>query len=207
MKAIILSLLIMGVSLASHAKTLTIGIDLSGSNPLLTHQNFAYGAAEHTASVIGALKSGDNVVVKTFGARGEANNLLNHRIEISRRMKPAKAAGIVAQYILSLPSQKNASQASTNLIAWLEFTSGFNCPDSGEILVITDAVESSSFLDANDLLSGKKGLPEPDVDLKGCALTFYGVGAGFAPQSVKIVRNEWRTWAKKAGADFSAIIP
>jgi len=35
------------VSPAAQAKTLTIGIDLSGSNPLLAHENFAYQASHY----------------------------------------------------------------------------------------------------------------------------------------------------------------
>lgn len=132
-------------------------------------------------SEINKLKDGDIVRVQTFGSRKDAFNLLNPNFEISRRLKPNKVAGIVAQYIQSLPEQKDVSQSSTNLVAWLEFTSGFNCAANSHILVITDGLESSSYVDGNLLLQGKKSLPKPDIDLKGCSLTFYGLGAGWMP--------------------------
>lgn len=200
-------LLLTSAAFTAHAKTLTIGIDLSASNPLLGHKNFAYVASQHVASEINKLKDGDVVHVKTFGSRTDALNLLNPTFEISRRMKSQKVAGIVAQYIQSLPEQKEISQSSTYLVAWLEFTSGFNCTEGSQILVITDGLESSSYVDGNQLLQGKKNLPKAEVNLKGCALTFYGLGAGWMPQQVKIVRNEWERWAEQAGATFTAIIP
>lgn len=205
-KAILTIILVCTVSIV-QAKTLTIGIDLSGSNPLLAHKNFAYIASQYVTAEINKLNNGDSVQVKTFGSRTVADNLLNPTFRISRRMKPAKVAGMVSQYIQSLPEQVDVAQTSTNLVAWLEFTSGFNCADAGQVLVITDGIESSAYVEGDQLLQGKKGLPKPDVDLKGCSLTFYGLGAGSPPQAVRNVRNEWMRWAEQAGAIFTAIIP
>jgi len=207
MRKIFTTLLLVFAASTAQAKTLTIGIDLSASNPLLSHKNFAHIASQYVTSEITKLKDGDIVNVKTFGSRKDALNLLNHSFQISRKLKSEKIAGIVAQYIQSLPEQKEVSQNSTNLVAWLEFTSGFNCADNSQILVITDALESSSYVDGNLLLQGKKSLPKPDVDLKGCGLTLYGLGAGWMPQQVKIVRKEWERWSEQAGAAFTAIIP
>jgi hypothetical protein len=207
MKQTITALILTCAAMTAQAKTLTIGIDLSGSNPLLAHQNFAYIASQHVTAEINKLNNGDTVHVKTFGSRAVAENLLNPTFQISRKVKPGKVAGIVAQYIQSLPEKVDAAQSSTNLVAWLEFTSGFNCSGAGHVLVITDGIESSSYVDGNQLLQGKKGLPKPDVDLKGCSLTFYGLGAGSPPQAVRNIRNEWMRWAEQAGAIFTAIIP
>jgi hypothetical protein len=207
MKHFSIILLLSCAALSAQAKTLTIGIDLSGSNPLLSHGNFAFIASQYATDEINKLNNGDIVQVKTFGSRADVLNLLNSTFEISRRMNTKKIAGVVAQYIQSLPEQKAIAQSSTNLLAWLEFTSGFNCTDNSHILVITDALESSSYVDGNQLLQGKKKLPKPDVDLRGCALTFYGLGAGWQAKFVKVVRNEWANWAEQAGATFTAIIP
>lgn len=191
----------------AQAETLTIGIDLSGSNPLLSHKNFAYIASQYAVTEINKLNNGDTVQVKTFGSRTVAENLLTPTFKISRKVKPKKVAGIVAQYIQSLPEQEDVAQSSTNLVAWLEFTSGFNCSDNSQILVITDGIESSSYVGGNQLIQGKKGLPKPDINLKGCALTFYGLGAGLPPQAVRTIRNEWMLWSEQAGTTFTAIIP
>ena len=207
MKTIIAIFALWSFTIAAIAKTLTLGIDLSGSNFLLIHANFAQAASQYVSAEIGKLKNGDTVVIKTFGATDDALNLLSHTFTIGRRMKPKRVAKAVAQYLQSLPSQTELAQSSTNLIAWLEFTDGFNCADKSQILVITDGLESSSYVEARDLLEGKKGLPKADVDLTGCFLTFYGLGVGWPPQSKKIVRREWRNWSKQAGATFTAITP
>jgi len=133
-------------------------------------------------------------------------NLINHSLKISRTNKADKVGKIVEQQIRSLPKQKNVEQSATNLIGWLEFTNGFACDQSSEILVITDGIESSAYISGKDFVSGKKGLPKADVDLEGCSLTFYGLGAGWPPRQVKTIRNAWRNWASEAGATFKAII-
>ncbi len=207
MKHFITIILLCLIAMSAQAKTITIGIDLSASNPLLSHQNFAYMASGYVTDALSTLKNGDIVRIKTLGARADSANLLNSRFKISRRLKPNKVAAMIAQYLQSLPAQQDRAQSNTNLIAWLEFTSDFNCAENSAILVITDGLESSSYVSGSALLEGKQGLPEADVDLKGCALTFYGLGAGWPAPSVKIIRNEWRQWSEKAGASFTAIIP
>lgn len=207
MKQIIAVLLLGLTSMGASAKTLTIGVDLSGSNPLLSHQNFAYMASLYAAEAINALKNGDVVTLKTFGGREDVHNILSGSYTITRRMKTEDVAGAVAQFLQSLPAEKERSQSSTNLIAWLEFGSGFNCTDDSQILLISDGLESSTTLDGGSFLQGKKGLPPPDVDLSGCQIIFWGLGAGFPHGSVKFIRNEWRAWSDQAGASFTAIIP
>jgi hypothetical protein len=114
---------------------------------------------------------------------------------------------LLSQYIRSLPDQSDASQSSTNLIAYLEFTSGFDCAHGGQVIVITDGLESSNLVSGAALIEGKAGLPKPQVDLQGCQMTFYGLGAGWPPQATRYVRGEWTAWFEQAGANFSAIIP
>ena len=190
-----------------EAKTQTFGIDLSGSNPLLTHKNFAHAASQYVSNQIRTLKSGDIVQIMTFGSRGDAQNLINSRITIGRRNRPEKVAQLVSKMIRKLPERANVEQSSTNLVAWLDFTDGFDCKNGSDILVITDGLESSSYISGKDLIEGRKKLPAPDVDLKGCNLTFYGLGAGWQPKHVKTVRKAWRDWSKQANASFKAIIP
>lgn len=200
-------LLLISIAPSVLAKVLTLAIDLSGSNPLLIHPNFAHIAGQYVHDQITSLKTGDIVRVKSFGSRGDAANLLNQRFVISRRVKPQKIAAAITQYLQTLPGKESTAQGSTNLIAWLEFTHGFDCGNEAEILVLTDGLESSALADAGRLIQGKQKLPKADVDLKGCHLTFYGLGAGLPPQSVKHLRKEWRAWSEGAGAAFTAIIP
>ena len=207
MKKILLLTSLLAMSTTAQARTLTIGIDLSGSNPLLMHENFAHEAAKHVSSRILTLQEGDTVNVRSFGARDDASNLLNHSFEIGRRMRPKKLAKIISHYIGSIPQQDNISQLSTNLIAWLEFTSGFECGDQGEIIVITDGIESSTLIDGDRLVAGRAHLPAPEGDLKGCTVSYFGLGAGLQPQAIRILRKEWQGWFEKSEADFTAIIP
>lgn len=161
----------LALSFNASAKTLTIGFDLSGSNLLLSHENFAYSASQYVSNEINKLKSGDRVQIKTFGARSQATNLVTHTLVISRKNKADKVAQLVGNFIRNLPKHDNIQQSSTNLIAWLEFTDGFNCEQEGEILVVTDGLESSSYLSGKEFIEGKKTLPKADVDLNGCNLT------------------------------------
>ena len=192
---------------AAAAKTLTIGVDLSGSNPLLIHPNFAHIAASHVGDQISKLRDGDVINIRSFGARGEAVNLLNQRIVLSRRVTARAVAEALRRYLKSLPEDASVAQGDTNLLAWLEFTSGFDCNNEGSLIVLTDGLESSKLVDARALLAGDVGLPEPQVDLAGCSVTFYGLGAGLPPTPIRHLREEWQSWITKSGAAFTAIIP
>lgn len=196
----------LGLPGLAAAKTITIGVDLSGSNPLLTHENFAYGAAEYVSGKISGLRNGDTVRLSTFGARDDAMNLISNEFTISRRMRTGKVSAAISQFIRSLPERESAGQNATNLVAWLEFTGGFDCAGGGQIVVLTDALESSTLVNTEDAAAGKAWLPKAEVDLKGCNLTFYGLGAGFPPEVVKFLRGEWQQWSAEAGAEFNAVI-
>jgi len=200
--ALTLTLLALGVS----AKTLTIGVDLSGSNPLIRHENFAHSASQYIDKEIAKLKNGDVVILNTFGSRNNASNLLTSEYIVSRRSKPSKISAAIGAYLRSLPAKKELVQNSTNLLAWMDFTGDFNCSEQSRIIVLTDGLESSELVDFQAFINGKASLPEPENDLNGCAVTFYGLGAGIQPTYVKNVRKAWRDWSKKAGASFNAII-
>ncbi len=190
-----------------QAKTLTIGVDLSGSNPLLTHENFAASAANYISQEIKSLQTGDTLRMKTFGARDNVQNLLSFDVNISRKARPNKVAKKISQTILAIPAQaKKMSQSHTALIAWLEFTPGFDCADGGKIIVLTDGIESSTLISTNDFVNKQKPLPKAEISLKGCQITFYGLGAGLPTTYARHVRKSWHTWAGQAGADFNDIM-
>lgn len=191
----------------ASAANLYLAIDLSGSNPLLSHENYAYVASDYVAEKIRQLKSGDKVEVQGFGARGEPANMLNQTYEISRRVRPEAVAAATTQFIRSLPSRKGISQGATEILGWIELHSDFGCPQGSHILILTDGVESSATMQAQKLAEGKAVLPEPDVSLSGCSLTFYGVGAGLPTHMAKNIRAAWQTWAQNAGANFHAVVP
>ncbi len=206
MKLINSIILLLALSINGHAKTLTIAIDLSGSNPLLQHKNFAYVAAKYMSEQIATLKTRDIVSLQTFGSRGDASNLINYKFTVSRRLRANAIATKIAKFIQSLPNQKELAQSSTNLIAWLEFNDSLDCANQGQVVVITDGLESSEYVDAKSFLEGKSKFPKADVDLKGCEITFYGLGAGLPARYVKTIRNAWKKWVAESGASFTAVI-
>ena len=189
------------------AKTLTIGVDLSSSNPVY-EQEFALVAAKAAAGKVAALKPGDVVSVKTFGDRSAAN-ARSERIQITNRNRADKAAAKVARYIASLPSHDEKAQGSTNLVAFFELGT-FDCANKGDVLVLSDGIESSATFNARRFVSGKP-LPKPEAQvLKGCTVTMFGLGRSLAGEltlkETKHVRAAWQTWMTQAGASFTAII-
>lgn len=194
-------------AMETMARTLTIGIDESKSNAVIVHKHFADRAARYLSDEVMQLKLGDRVRVLTFGARSDVRNLVYREVVLSRRMRAEEVARQVRMLVNSFPeSAAQREQTATNLIGWLEFTGDFGCHDSGRAVILTDGAEASSVMSTQDLVSGKP-LPDPDVSFEGCHVTFFGLGAGWQPNTVKTVRKAWRDWFDKAGAKFDAVIP
>lgn len=205
--AVALALLATG---SVSAKTLTIGLDESSSNPTVRDPRFAKIGAEYVHAQIVALAPGDFVHVRTFAERGSAH-AVSKKIRIDKNNRVQQVAASVAQHIAGLPGKALEGQNQTNIIAFLEFGSaGFDCSNRGRVLLLTDAVEASSYISANSLLAGKP-LPAPEADLlKGCDVVMFGLGqsadGSIPPQAIKTLRASWSAWMKTAGANFTAII-
>jgi hypothetical protein len=191
-----------------NAKTLTIGVDLSGSNPVILSSTFAQAAGGYVRDRIAKLLPGDVLVVRTFGDRGMAN-IAAERIQISRHNRADKTAAKVAGFVASLPSRNIDGQGSTNIVSFFEFGQ-FDCTSGGEVLLLTDGIESSEYVTGLQFLGGKP-LPAPDKGLlSGCNVTMFGLGQSadvpIAQKEVKTIRAAWVGWMKAAGAKFSAVI-
>lgn len=195
--------------LAAHAKVLTIALDMSGSNPLITDERFAAVAAAHIAALIAAMEFGDEVRIRTLGERGLAN-IGGKTVVLDKGTRPDRVAAAVAELIRSLPQRDIEGQPSTNLIAFFEFTD-FACEQDSALIVLTDGIESSTYINGSDLLAGR-ALPQAEENvLAGCAVTLFGVGnivgGSLPPAQVKIVRAAWQVWMERAGADpFDVVI-
>lgn len=206
MKTLLSALALAMTVLSAQAETITMAIDKSGSNPLLTDEYFAAGAAKYARSLIEELEDGDVVRLKNFGARSNGQNMLDQRFVINRRLRASALAQSMESYISSLPLQNDQGQRATNIVALLEFDNGFDCANDGKILLLTDGLEASSVMDARAFMDGSGTLPKPDVDLSGCEVIFYGLGAGLPNASVKHIRNEWRDFITQSGATYIPII-
>jgi hypothetical protein len=189
-----------------QAKTLTIGSDLSGSNPLLKDKTFNGMAAKYVYDKIIKLQKGDTVVMQSFGSVTATANIKEFRYKISRNNQK-KVANTTAKNLINLPS-KAEPQQQTNILSWLEINA-FDCEDNSEIVVLTDGIEMSNDVDGNKLLDGGIKLPKPDefTALNGCKVIFYGMGVGRIPTEKKNLRRAWNGYFKQAKvASFKAVM-
>jgi len=196
------------IAAPAFSKTLTIGIDVSTSNPLVTAPSYARVAAQYARDQVRALQPGDIVQVRTFGDRGLVH-FPSERIRLSRQNSADKVADSIARFIAGLPSRPLQGQGSTNIIAFLEFGQ-FDCANDGRVLLLTDGIESSSYIDDANLLAGK-AMPPPEKNLlSGCEVTMLGFGqspdGALPPQAIKNARASWAAWMKTADATFNPII-
>jgi hypothetical protein len=111
----------------------------------------------------------------------------------------------MSQVVLAMPEHIKP-QSSTNLLAFLN-RYDFGCDDGGEIILLSDGIESSEYVNGTELLSGKASLPKPTTStrLKGCTVTFYGIGAGRSDTKLHRLRTQWQQYFDAAGATFKAI--
>jgi len=197
---------------ATGPQMLTIGLDWSGSNILLSSPEFALEAAKFVGHEIRRLNHDDKVRLRTLGTReitkGKATpNLLTQEVVIHKRRKRADSvATAFEEYIKSLPG-RDVAQSSTNIVTWFEFGRGFECANGGRVVLISDGLESSEYVSDTEFAQKAKGLPAAEVNLQGCSIAFYGLGAGLSASSTKYVLNEWKRWMGQAGASFDAYIP
>jgi len=187
------------------AKTLTIALDLSGSNPLLLNENFNRRAANFAVQHIDGLEEGDIVELKFIGSLKDAHNFQTFKRTIERHNR-RKIKRDIGRAITTLPHAVQA-QDSTNLVAfWGRNT--FDCSADSQTIVFTDAIESSEYVSANALLSGKATLPKPNefVRIKDCNITFFGLGVGRSDVEALTLRRQWHAFFEAAGASFTAVM-
>ncbi len=195
----------LGCSQPVSAKDLVIALDVSSSNPLLTDPTFKRSAALYIANAVAELKSGDRVVIKRVGSLNHSANFAAHTLPIERH-NVKKVAKRVAAYILSL-KQSSHAQGSTNLLAWLG-RNPLSCGDGSRLIMLTDGLEASEYVNPNHLLSGKQALPAPSefVKLSGCSVSFYGMGVGLLDAQTNRLRRAWQRYFEQAAARFEAIV-
>ena len=200
----ILSLVLGCWGASAQAKSLTILVDASASNPMLINTAFNRRATEHVIEQITALKRGDSVTMQTFGSLQSADNFKKHKLAITRHNRK-KVAASFAKQLLALPKAIKP-QGSTNIIAWFN-RNQVNCDKGGQILLLSDAIEASEYISPNDLLSGQKELPAPSefVNVRGCEVILFGIGAGRSDSETTRLRKAWASYFDKAGASLTAI--
>jgi hypothetical protein len=191
----------------SPPKTITVGLDASRSNPLLLDKQFNINATNYVLSQLSSLDDGDKIDIKLLGSLQAADNLKSLSQTIGRNNKGKVAKAIIQHLTQDLPTRVKP-QSTTNIIAFLEQTN-FACRSGGHVILITDGIEASSYMSPNDLLSGKKSLPKPSEfaieNLRGCRVTFYGIGVGRSGQESKQLRRQWKVFITAAKGHYADI--
>lgn len=206
MKSITLLLVLM-LPVTANAAPLSVVVDQSGSAPILVNQPFAKLAAEAAVKEFNAMKTGDILTYRTLGLTGFKN--FGGSTDVVKKSKKRRIRKELFKKISSIPTDSAIeSQEQTNILYFLNHT-GFNC-DAGEtIFMITDALESSNYISAYDLVQGNP-LPKPKENfLQGCRLVMYGMGLTETPMSpnhIDTLLKAWQDWAVIAGVDFKAVI-
>ncbi|MEP0174145.1 MAG: hypothetical protein ABJH28_05160 [Paraglaciecola sp.] len=192
------------LSTSVHAKHVTIVPDVSGSNPLLTNEHINAQASAYVELRMRKVDAGDVVTLRFMGSLSNPKALQKHEYTISYQNK-AMVKQFMSQVVLAMPAHTKP-QNSTNLIAFLG-RYDFGCADGGEIIILTDGIEASEYVDGKALLSGKASLPKPSAStrLKGCTIIFYGIGAGRSDAEFQRLRIQWQQYFDSAGATFKAI--
>ena len=187
------------------AKDLHILIDASQSNPMLIDTAFNKRAAAFAVQSISQLKQHDTVRLQTFGSLQSADNFDVKALPVSRH-NHRKVSAAVASYLVSLP-KKLKPQGSTNVLAWFNRNPVDCSTDKHTILIITDGIEASEYVNPNHLLSGKQTLPAPSefVNVRGCEVVMFGVGGGRLDKETIRLRKAWEQYFKQAGASFLAV--
>lgn len=188
----------------AQAKEMIILLDASLSNPMLSDKAFNRRAGDYVIEQIKGLKRGDDITLQSFGSLQEADNFYQRRAKLTRH-NHKKVARQLLKYIRALP-QEFEPQGSTNLIAWFN-RNPQRCEDVHKIIVLTDAIEASEWADSNKLLSGEADLPKPSefVNIKGCHITFFGIGAGRLDKETMNLRRAWAQYFNRANAKFEAL--
>jgi hypothetical protein len=197
-------------------RSLFIAGDISGSAPLLTRPAaddapqavFADLAAAKAASIIGTMAMGDTVTVQFFGER-TLGNLRTLTLQINKQARPPQVAAVVAELIRGIPRAGIEGQDWTHITRFLTVTD-LRCAHGGEVLLLTDGIESTPSFDERSLIAGKTALPSPRPGmLAGCRVTMYAPGVtarGVLPEhQITALIAAWQQWMNAAGASFTGV--
>lgn len=188
----------------AQAKTVLIGLDLSGSSPLFDPA-FPAKAAQRAHTLITGMEMGDVVAVRTLGEYTTLKNSVFADIRITNRARPDSVARAVGRFITGFGTQAHAVEVEqeTNILGFLDNMVASHPCHGGDvtIIIIGDGLEYSALANSYRMLgdAGAQLPPLPQADFTGCQLEFWGFGYGIDAARVQNLRRMWTTWANAAG--------
>jgi hypothetical protein len=196
-----------GTASANPPRTIVIGVDLSGSNPLVRDDAFAYKVSERLRPVIAGLAPHSRVILRSFGSyNSRANSPLTLDILIAPKTARAEdMATLISSVIAGVPQMvrqgRLQTQMSTNIVPFLLNVSRIvDCRAMPtHVFLASDGLEDSQVA---NLQRRSATLPAPQVaPFPGCEeLVILGIGRGLnSPADTERLRGEWAFWAQAAG--------
>lgn len=197
---------------ATPARRLVIGLDISKSNPLVADPAFAAKVGTRVATLVRGLGFASEVHVRTFGSFEASSNPFYYDTMISTRARPEAVAAEVQKLISGTPllvaKGKWVSQENTNILAFLDnVANSIGCAKlPTTVILASDGVEDSEYVRLQHEgahLAAPSGKP-----FNGCVeLQILGIGQGTrSPKETVRLRNEWAKWAWRAGfAKFTGL--
>ena len=188
-------------------RTIVIGVDLSGSNPLIHDDGFAAKVAQRLSPLIAGLAPRSRVILRSFGAyNSSANSPLTLDILIAPKTARAEdIARLISGVLAGVPQMVRQGrlqvQSSTNIVPFLlNIAQVVDCRAMPtHVFLASDGVEDSQVA---NLGNRRATLPAPQVaPFPGCEeLVILGIGRGLnSPADTERLRGEWAYWAQKAG--------
>ena len=198
--------------IAARQGVTIIGVDISGSAPLVLNQAIADNAASYLKSAVIAMQPGERLRVLSIGRAGIAERAIDLKATIGNRSqdRPEVIASQLERFFRSLPGKVEAgSMATQNATSLIDFLEGFEAHDctaiATRIILFTDGLEASHRVSQADLVSGKAVLPMPKTSyLKGCDIEIRGVGqlnsGEFSDGLFARLKPQWAAFFETAGA-------
>lgn len=167
-------------------------------------------SARGAANKIIKLRPGDHVTLRSFGAVG-LDNLTRYDVRIGRRTNKAEdVARIVASRIMRMASGGVKPQASTEIVAMLQW-GRFACKPGDQIWIASDGIETGVISNLTALVNGKAHLPKPkSAYLRHCDVTMAGIGQAANVQLSSVHVNNliavWSRFMRQSGAKFTPVV-
>lgn len=206
-KSQVLALFMLIGCASTNADVLSIGLDVSGSTPILD-KSFMQSVLPQLSTEIQKLPLGS--VVKVFNIGDDKVMPINIDLLVQRtttnRGAPADELAKTVPTMIFSYSQKLLSGSARlhgeSSLSPAVYDAAKACQENKpcKFFFLTDGMEHQPGV-IEWPRQFKKPLPKiPNLNLKGMSVTMYGVGTGVSSEARLQIEQHWNTWLKDAGA-------